>query len=140
MDLGYAVVPFVAWLAAGSIKFVINSLKAGRLAFERIGYGGMPSNHSAIVSSAAAMVAIREGINHPAFGVAVALVFVVMVDANSLRRQIGRQAAAINRLTKNASEKPLREGMGHTRLEIAAGILVGILSAWGVEQFFSVFV
>ncbi len=68
MDFGYAIAPFVAWLVAGSTKFVINSLKARQLAFGQIGYGGLPSNHSAIVSSAAAMVAIREGISHPAFG------------------------------------------------------------------------
>lgn len=137
MDLGYAVVPFVAWLVAGSIKFLINSVKAGHPAFGQIGYGGMPSNHSAMVSSAAALVAIREGLNHPALGVAVALAFVVMLDANSLRQQIGRQAAYINRLNKGGQDKPLRERMGHTRLEIGAGIAVGILSAWLVHGFFN---
>ena len=138
MDLGYAVAPFAAWLIAGSTKFVINSIKAGQLAFGQVGYGGLPSNHSAIVSSAATLVAIREGINHPAFGVAVALAFVVMLDANSLRSQVGRHAEAINCLsTDNGDKKPLRERMGHTRLEIGAGIAVGIFSAWGVGLFFS---
>lgn len=136
MDLGYAVVPFVAWLVAGSTKFVINSIKAGQLAFGQIGYGGLPSNHSAIVSSAAGLVAIREGINHPVFGVAVALAFVVMLDANSLRRQVGKHAIVINRLNDKRAEMPLRERMGHTHLEISAGVVVGILSAWIVDRFF----
>ncbi len=137
MDVGYAVAPFVAWLIAGSIKFVINSIKTGQLAFGQMGYGGLPSNHSAIVTSAAAMVAIREGISHPTFGVAVALAFVVMLDANSLRQQVARQAKFINRLNDKGEEKPLRECIGHTRLEIGAGIVVGIFSAWMVDRVLS---
>ena len=137
MDLGYAVAPFMAWLVSGSTKFIINSIKSRKLAFELIGYGGLPSTHSAIVSSVAALVAIREGLDHPAFGVAVALAFVVMLDANSLRRQIGRQAQVINRLNEDTQEKPLRESIGHTRVQIGAGIVVGIVTAWAVDQFFN---
>lgn len=127
----YFITPFAAWLVAGCLKFAINSLRAGRPAFGLIGYGGLPSNHSAIVSSTAALIALREGLTHPAFGVAVTLAFIVMLDANSLRRQIGRHAEAINRLRPDA-EKPLRERMGHTRVEIAAGILTGCAVAWCV--------
>ena len=133
MDLGYAMVPFVAWALAGSTKFVVNSLKSGRLAFDQIGYGGLPSTHSAVVSATAALVASREGLGHPAFAVALTLAFIVMLDANSLRRQIGRHAQAINRLDDHEGHVPLRERMGHTRPEIAAGVLVGIVSAWLVD-------
>ena len=100
---------------------------------QTVGYGGLPSNHSAIVSSTAALIALREGMGHPAFGVAVTLAFIVMLDASSLRRQVGRQAEAINALARrqghDAQDTRLRERMGHTRLEIAAGILVGIAVA-----------
>ena len=127
MDLSYALTPFLAWLVAGVLKFTINSIKAGQLAFGLIGYGGLPSNHSAIVSSAAALIAFKEGLGHPAMAVAVALAFVVMLDANSLRRQVGKHAEAINRLNADRPDTtPLRERMGHTRIEIAAGILVGV--------------
>lgn len=127
MDFSYAVTPFLAWFVAGVSKFAINSVRAGQLAFGLVGYGGLPSNHSAIVSSMAALIALREGIGHPAFGVAVTLAFVVMLDANSLRQQVGRQASAINKLAAKADgHEQLRERMGHSRLEIAAGIVVGI--------------
>jgi len=128
----YAATPFLAWLIAGSTKFVINSIRAGRPAFGLIGYGGLPSNHSAIVSSIAALIGFREGIDQPAFGVALALAFIVILDASSLRRQVGRQAQAINRLMEQQNadlSAPLRERMGHTRLEIAAGIVTGIATA-----------
>ncbi|MCC2960809.1 divergent PAP2 family protein [Massilia sp. IC2-278] len=133
-DISYAVTPFAAWLVAGVLKFVVNSVKAGKPAFGLIGYGGLPSNHSAIVSSMAALIAIKEGIGHPAFGVALTLAFIVMLDANSLRRQVGRHAAAINRLAAQLpGYQPLRERMGHTRTEILAGVVVGIAVAAGVH-------
>ncbi len=137
MDFAYAVTPFMAWLTAGCLKFLINSLKARRWAFGQIGYGGLPSNHSAIVASTAALIALREGIGHPAFGVAVTLAFIVMMDANSLRRQVGRQAEAINRLSAATSLgdiPPLRERMGHTKIEMLAGVLVGISVALLVQR------
>ena len=127
MDFSYALTPFLAWLVAGVMKFLINSTKAKQLAFGLIGFGGLPSNHSTIVSSMAALIACKEGIGHPAFGVALTLAFIVMLDANSLRRQVGKQALAINRLAASSkAHEPLRERVGHTRIEIAAGILVGI--------------
>ena len=133
MDYVYAVTPFLAWLVAGSLKFLVNSARAGKPAFGLIGYGGLPSNHSAIVSSMAALIAFKEGIGNPAFGVALALAFVVILDASSLRKQVGRQAVAINALTKDAAAAPkLRERIGHTPLEIAAGIVVGIAVARAV--------
>lgn len=138
MDYSYSLTPFLAWLIAGVSKFIINSIKAKQLAFGLIGYGGLPSNHSAIVSSMAALLALKEGIGHPAFGVAITLAFIVILDAGSLRRQVGKHASAINKLAAGASEyQPLRERMGHSRLEIAAGVAVGIAVAAGVNTFLS---
>lgn len=131
MDLSYTITPFFAWLVTGGLKFLINSFKARRLAFDLIGYGGMPSNHSAIVSSMAALIALKEGIQHPAFGVALTLAFIIMLDANSLRRQVGKHAEAINRLSApTPGHTPLRERMGHSRAEILAGVAVGVLCAY----------
>lgn len=134
MDFSYLLTPFLAWLTAGVLKFIINSFKEKQLAFSLIGYGGLPSNHSAIVSSMAALIAIKEGIGHAAFGVAITVAFIVILDANSLRLQVGRHAVTINKLAAGASDhQALRERMGHTRLEIAAGIGVGIVVAAAVN-------
>ena len=130
MDLSYALTPCLARFFAGVSKFIINSIKARHLAFDLIGYGGLPSNHSAIVSSMGALIALKVGIGHPAFGVAVTLAFIVMLDANSLRQHVGKQAVAINKLAAEASHhQALRECIGHTKLEIVAGIFVGIAVA-----------
>ena len=124
MDYSYLITPFLAWLICGITKFVINSIKTKRLAFDLIGYGGMPSNHSAIVSSMVSLIAFRDGIDSAAFGVALTLGFIVILDASSLRKQVGRQAQAINQLESYQGNK-LRERVGHSKLEIFIGILLG---------------
>jgi uncharacterized protein len=135
-DWIYAAMPFVAWFVAGVLKFCINSARAGRLAFDLMGYGGLPSNHSTIVTSMAALVGFREGVGHPAFGVAVTVAFIVMLDANSLRRRVGEQAVAINRLLEHTVGSPtvLRERVGHTKVEITAGLVLGIVLAWAMDR------
>lgn len=125
MDYSYLVTPFLAWLVTGITKFLINSIKAKRFAFDLIGYGGMPSNHSAIVSTMASLTAFKEGLDSPAFGTALTLAFIVILDASSLRKQIEKHATAINYINSNQREK-LRERIGHSKAEILAGIGIGI--------------
>ncbi len=135
VDYSYLLTPLLAWLVAGSLKFLINTIRTGQPAFVLIGYGGLPSTHSAIVSSTAALLAFREGIHHPAFGVAITVLLIVILDAGSLRRQIGHHASALNRLLDSDPKHPrLRERMGHSLVEIAAGILTGIAVAAVVDM------
>lgn len=126
----YFLTPFAAWLVAGCLKFAINSIKAKKLAFALVGYGGMPSNHSAIVASTSSMIALQEGLDHPAFAVAITLAFIVILDATSLRKNIGKQAQQINILT---ATQTLRERIGHSKLEVAGGIIVGIAVAYSIH-------
>jgi acid phosphatase family membrane protein YuiD len=135
MDLSYLITPLFAWLMAGCIKFSINSISAKRLAFDLIGYGGMPSNHSSIVTSVVAIITIKEGLQSPAFSAALALAFIVILDANSLRQKISAHAKILNKLNENNSNIQLRERVGHTKLEILAGVFTGILSAILVNEF-----
>lgn len=133
MDLAYLLTPFITWIVVGPIKFLINSVRKRRWAFDLVGNGGFPSNHSSVVVSMATLIALREGIGHPAFGVAVTLAFIVMIDANSLRQHVGRQAAAINRMAVGKDPLPaLRERMGHTLVEICGGIVTGMLVGYAM--------
>jgi len=137
MDIAYLVTPLLTWITVGPIKFLINSVKARQWAFNLVGNGGFPSNHSAVVSSMATLIALREGIGHPAFGVAVALCFIVVIDANSLRQHVGKQAAAINALAEGRpGHKWLRERMGHTVVEILGGLATGIAIGHVVHAIF----
>lgn len=121
-DWIYPAAPFVAWLAAGSLKFVLNSWRQRAPAFGQIGLGHFPSNHSTIVSTVATLVALREGAG-PMLALALALAFIVVLDALDLRRKLGQHAAAINAL---AGQGTLRERLGHTPVEVAGGIALGV--------------
>jgi acid phosphatase family membrane protein YuiD len=127
----YAVAPFVGWLVAGSLKFVINSMRSGVPAWQQIGYGGMPSTHTTIVTTTAVLVGLREGWNTAAFAVAAALAFIVILDATSLRRQIGSHARVLNALhAGDPSYQAVRERIGHHWTEVAGGLLVGTACAF----------
>ncbi|MFP5393028.1 MAG: divergent PAP2 family protein [Gammaproteobacteria bacterium] len=124
MDISYLVTPIVTWASVGPIKFLINSARERRWALDLVGNGGFPSNHSAVTTSMATLIALREGMDSGAFGVAVTLAFIVMIDANHLRQHVGKHAEALNRL--QTGQPRLRERMGHTLVEIAGGIATGI--------------
>ncbi|MFS2225018.1 divergent PAP2 family protein [Pantoea sp. B65] len=123
MSFVYLATPFVAWFVTGVTKFLINSLKEKKLAFSLIGYGGMPSNHSAIVISMVSLIGFRDGIDNAAFGVAITLAYIVLLDARSLRKQIEKQAIAINKI----ADAKLRERIGHSVPEIVCGCIVGAI-------------
>lgn len=125
----YAITPFFAWFVCGITKFILNCIIEKRLAFDLIGYGGMPSNHSAIVTSIVSLIGFKVGIDTPAFGVALTLAYIVILDASSLRKQIEKHAIGINRLNQlnNNSVILLRERIGHSKPEIFVGIAIGCL-------------
>lgn len=138
MDLSYVFTPFITWFVTGAFKFIVNSIKTKSFAFSLIGYGGFPSNHAAIVSSLLFLVAFKEGVDHPSFGVALSLTFIVVLDAASLRKQIGKHAESINKLSY-PTDNTLRERIGHTKIEIAFGLLAGLFIAYMVSYFFEYF-
>ncbi len=122
MDIRYAILPFFSWFVAGSLKAAISTWRHKRWQWNQIGYGGMPSNHSCIVSSMAVFIALQEGITHPALGGALTVAFIVILDANALRKHIEKQSKYINQLCPSAK---LRERIGHSKLEILGGVITG---------------
>ena len=137
MSYVYLIAPFLTWFIAGSLKFLVNSIRSGNAAYKLVGYGGLPSNHSAIVTCMVTLISFKEGIENPAFGVSLTLAFIVILDASSLRRQVGEHATRINLLNQsNNGYNPLRERIGHSRIEIAAGIAVGMVVGFILAMIF----
>jgi acid phosphatase family membrane protein YuiD len=95
--------------------------------------GGMPSSHSALVTGACAGIGWELGFADPLFAFACTIAFIVMYDASGVRRAAGLQAARINALPVSLwpaepappPGRPLKESLGHTRLEVLAGSLIG---------------
>jgi acid phosphatase family membrane protein YuiD len=126
VNVAYVLAPFTAWFVAGSLKFAINFLRNRRLAWDQVGLGGLPSNHTAVVSSTATLIGLREGVNTALFAIAVTLAIIVMLDALNLRREVGAHATALNDLLRDDPKRlPFREHVGHQQVEVLMGFLVG---------------
>jgi len=97
--------------------------------------GGMPSSHSSLLCSTMLSVGLFHGFDTPMFALAVAITMVVVYDAAGVRREAGRHAERINILIEELfsgqpiSEKQLKEVIGHTPVEVIAGVLLGFATA-----------
>ncbi len=123
------------WLVAQTAKLISAAFRTRNWDFAYlVSTGGMPSAHSAAVSALATSVGMTEGFGSPVFSVAFGLAAIVMFDASTLRLNAGRQAHLLNEITRelfknhHLAQEPLKELLGHTRLEVFMGMLVGILS------------
>ena len=122
-----------SWLIAQVLKTILHWIIYKKLDFERIyGDGGMPSGHSATVSSLATICALTFGFGSVEFAITAILAIIVCHDAMGVRREAGKQAEVLNELLRfleTGSDADLKELVGHTPLQVAAGILIGIGNA-----------
>lgn len=127
---------FFAWMAAGLLKMSGNLRRTKRIDFQYLAsLGGMPSAHSAMVSALTTSVGMNEGFGSTLFVVSFAFAIIVMFDASTVRRATGQQARLLNQIVDelfkehHLSEQKLLELLGHTRMEVLAGMLVGVVVA-----------
>lgn len=136
--MAYFLAPFIGWLVSGTVKFVINYLRFGSEAKQRVGNGGFPSTHTTVMTTTVMLIGLNEGFFSPVFGLGVAVTFIVIIDATGLRRAVGYHAERLNRLhaasPADREVKPLRESMGHTRTEILGGLVLGCLVAFMLNE------
>ena len=125
-----------AWLLAQVIKIPLDFLYTRRWNWALLlSVGGMPSSHSALVTSATVAIGLYHGFDNPLFALGVAITMVVTYDAAGVRRQAGIHAKRINLLFEEVlrghqvDQKELREVLGHTPLEVTGGVLFGIVVA-----------
>ena len=128
-----------AWGISQVLKTLIHLFINHKIVWERlVGDGGMPSSHSATVTSVAVACGIHCGWGSPVFAVAFFLATIVMHDARGVRRETGKQAEVINDMmewfaelgkAEMTPEQTLKEFVGHTPLQVFAGCLLGILVA-----------
>jgi len=98
--------------------------------------GGMPSSHSAMVSSLVSAVGHRSGTNSDVFALSVIFAVIVMYDAAGVRQAAGKQAKVLNQIIRELfmgrpiSEGELKELIGHTSMEVIVGALIGVVYAF----------
>ena len=134
----FLIVPMLAWFTAQVLKTIIHAIINKKLDITRMcGDGGMPSGHSATVSSLAVLAALVDGCGSFQFAFAAVLAIIVCHDASGVRLQTGKQAEVLNDLieiidmltTEKLPEVKLKEFVGHTPVQVAAGIIVGVVNA-----------
>ena len=134
MQYKYLVIPFSVWFFIQLFKLIYDLVTTKKFNFKRIlGAGGMPSSHSAVVTSLATMIGISQGIDSPIFAMSVIFAFVVMYDAAGIRRAAGKQAELLNKIVNTpglsgveVTEK-LQEVLGHTPTQVLVGAIIGII-------------
>ncbi len=133
-----------SWFLAQFLKITIEVVKRNRFKTKDfvlralLGTGGMPSSHSASISSVAVSIGITSGFGSPLFALAFVMVFIVIRDATGVRLSAGRQAQVLNMIIEelyikhNLTYKKLKEVRGHTALECFVGVIIGIFVSLGI--------
>ena len=125
-----------AWLLAQGLKPPMEYLRSREWKWRMLlSAGGMPSSHSALMVATTHGIGLFVGYDSPMFALAVAITMIVIYDAAGVRRQAGMHAERINVLFEELlrghiwDQNELREVLGHTPLEVAGGILLGLVAA-----------
>ena len=131
----YIYIPFLLWLGIQAFKGIWDLVETKKFNFKRImGAGGMPSSHSAVVTSIATLIGKSEGVDSPIFALSVVFAMVVMYDAAGVRRAAGKQASVLNKIVQTPGlsnievHEKLLEALGHTPLQVFVGALIGIVA------------
>ena len=124
----------LACFLAQVLKIFFYYLQEKKLDFTRmIGSGGMPSSHSSFVCALTTCVGFAEGFTSPMFALSFVFSMIIMYDASGVRKSVGEQAKILNVIVKkienheNNFEKELKELIGHTKLEVFWGAILGII-------------
>lgn len=123
-----------AWFVASFIKVILHFLNHRKFDFRLlVDTGRMPSSHSAFVACLATVIGMEAGWATPTFMVALGVAILTMNDAAGVRRAAGHQAVILNKMMDDIYQKHefkpkrVKEFLGHTRLEVLAGMTVGII-------------
>lgn len=146
------IVPACAWIIAQMLKTIISAIVNKKFSFDRlVGDGGMPSGHSATVTSLAVMCGFEGGFDSAVFGLATIFAIVVMHDALGVRRETGKQAVSIIKMASLLNDyfseentviktDKLKVLVGHTPLQVVCGSLLGAIVALVFQLFLKVFI
>ena len=127
-----------SWGIVQIIKVIINAVIYKQYDWKRLfGDGGMPSGHSATVSSLATITGLVYGFQSFEFAFTTILAIIVCHDAMGVRMETGKQSMVLNEIIESldlmfsheVGEVKLKEMVGHTFPQVLVGITLGILDA-----------
>ncbi len=134
MHYQFIIIPLgVALLTQLIIKQLIELAK-GQFSWKNLtAYGGMPSAHTALVTSLTTIIGIQEGLNNPSFALSFFFAVIVITDAIGFRGYLTEHSKTINKLIIDLPDeleykyKTLNERISHTITQVITGALTGIV-------------
>lgn len=115
-------IPLVVLFLSEVAKILVEYVKTGDWDEGIFKTGGMPSSHSAFVTSLIIIVYQKLGMQSVEFAMAFVFASVVWYDAMSVRKAVGLQAEILNKLQR---KQMLKTRLGHSFVEVLAGIAFG---------------
>ena len=127
----------VALVIAQAVKPFIMLVKTGefRLSY-LIASGGYPSSHSSSVVALCLSTGLKEGFDSTFFAITFAIMVIVLFDSVNVRYYSGRNISLTKQLVEDMKyiiemkdpiyDEKFKEVLGHTKLELVAGVLLGI--------------
>lgn len=138
----YLLAPFLAWLIAQLLKFLLNRRaqegQRWRLLYQS---GNMPSAHTATLVALTTVIGIQDGTNSGLFALSLVVTAMAAYDALMVRRSGGEQGLALRKLLEVSPFKkdPLPyQALGHRPLEVAVGALLGVIVGMCVAIFITI--
>jgi len=126
-------IPFIVAVLIQITKISIDFFRRKKITWRQVfSSWWFPSVHSGISSSVVALVFIMDGLNSASFAIALVFGFLFVYDAMNLRYETGKHAHYLNSirselqdvLHKEKMAKIFKERLGHTPMEVGAGIII----------------
>lgn len=131
------ITPLIGWVAAQGLKYIINLRKDGLQIKDLYASGGFPSSHTTSTVALATYLGATNGWTSDIFGLAAMFTAVVMYDAIGVRRAVGEHARLLRELAAqgkvNYKVRGMHTALGHTPLEVFAGLILGIVIGLAVS-------
>lgn len=141
--------PFLSMVIAQGTKPMTHYLKTGVMDWSQMkASGGLPSSHTAVVSSLALAIGFQEGFESSLFALAFIFSLIVGYDAMNVRYFAGENIRITRKLIDDLShlvplnfndaayQVKLKEVLGHTEIEVISGYVLGLLVAGCLRFFF----
>lgn len=119
-------IPFISFIFATILKWITSKIKEWKINLKRaFGSWGMPSVHSAVVTSLTTAIALKYWVHSDLFAICIGFTVIIIYDAINVRFEAGLHAEAINKLVW----ENFKEHLWHLPSEAFAGSVLWILTS-----------
>lgn len=132
-------IPIITVILAQTVKLITDDTKGNLNIINVFGkYGGMPSTHTAYVTSLGVLLFLKDGLESTALAIWFLFSVIVIRNALGLRQEVSRHSIAIESVAKktNTPTPKLTHRIGHKPIEVIAGFLFGLVVTLAIKMLF----